>query len=136
SGHNAIQVTHDVGFTIQREQTVALVGESGSGKSVSAMSLVGLLPDNAIPTGSVKYEGQELLGMNEGALNKIRAKDISVIFQDPMTALNPVYTIRELMEDAFYGQGLTRQQVTDRGIDLLEQVGIPEPQQKIHQYPH
>lgn len=136
SGHNAIQVTHDVGFTIQREQTVALVGESGSGKSVSAMSLVGLLPDNAIPTGSVKYEGQELLGMNEGALNKIRAKDISVIFQDPMTALNPVYTIRELMEDAFYGQGLTKQQVTDRGIDLLEQVGIPEPQQKIHQYPH
>src|SRR5699024_9134152 len=103
---------------------------------LSAMSLVGLLPDNAIPTGSVKYEGQELLGMNEGALNKIRAKDISVIFQDPMTALNPVYTIRELMEDAFYGQGLTRQQVTDRGIDLLEQVGIPEPQQKIHQYPH
>ena len=136
TGDNATQVTHDVGFSIQREQTVALVGESGSGKSVSSMSLVGLLPDNAKPTGSVKYEGQELLGMQESQLNAIRSNDISVIFQDPMTALNPVYTVKELMADAFFGQGLTKQQVARRGIELLEQVGIPDPEQKIQQYPH
>ena len=136
TGEEATQVTHDVGFTIEREQTVALVGESGSGKSVSAMSIIGLLSDNAKATGSVRYEGRELIGMAEGELDKIRAADISVIFQDPMTALNPVYTINQLMEDAFYGQGLTKQQVTARGIELLDQVGLPDPDQKIHQYPH
>lgn len=136
TGEDATQVTHDVAFTIEREQTVALVGESGSGKSVSAMSIIGLLSDNAKATGSVRYEGRELVGMAEGELDKIRAADISVIFQDPMTALNPVYTINQLMEDAFHGQGLTKQQVTARGIDLLDQVGLPDPEQKIHQYPH
>jgi len=136
SSDEAIQVTHDVSFSIARQQTVALVGESGSGKSVSAMSLIGLLPDNAKATGSVRYEGRELLGMPESELDKIRAGEISVIFQDPMTALNPVYTINELMEDAFFGQGLTGDQVTERGIELLDRVGIPDPKQKIHQYPH
>src|SRR5699024_2956142 len=72
SGDDAIQVTHGVGFTIERKQTVALVGESGSGKSVSAMSIIGLLPDNAKATGSVRYEGRELIGMLENELNKIR----------------------------------------------------------------
>lgn len=136
SGDDAVQVTHDVSFTIEREQTVALVGESGSGKSVSAMSLIGLLPDNAKAKGSVLYEGRELLAESEHELNKIRAGEISVIFQDPMTALNPVYTINQLMEDAFFGQELTSEQVTKRGIELLERVGIPDPEQKIHQYPH
>lgn len=136
SGDDAVQVTHDVSFTIEREQTVALVGESGSGKSVSAMSLIGLLPDNAKAKGSVLYEGRELLAESEHELNKIRAGEISVIFQDPMTALNQVYTINQLMEDAFFGQELTSEQVTKRGIELLERVGIPDPEQKIHQYPH
>lgn len=136
SGAETTQVTHDISFTVDRHQTVALVGESGSGKSVSAMSIIGLLPDNATPTGSVQYEGRELLGMKPTALDKVRASDISVIFQDPMTALNPVYTVHQLMEDAFFGQGLTSAEVTKRGIELLEQVGLPEPEQKIHQYPH
>lgn len=136
TGDEAIQVTHDVSFSIAREQTVALVGESGSGKSVSAMSLIGLLPDNAKATGSVRYEDRELLGMPETELDKIRAGDISVIFQDPMTALNPVYTINDLMADALFGQGLTQDQVTERGIELLDRVGLPDPKHKIHQYPH
>lgn len=136
TGDSAIQVTHDVAFSIARKQTVALVGESGSGKSVSAMSITGLLPENAKAVGSVRYDGQELIGMSEHELDKIRAGDISVIFQDPMTALNPVYTINQLMADAFYGQGLNNDQITNRGIELLEQVGIPDPAEKIHQYPH
>lgn len=136
SGTDATQVTHDISFSVDRHQTVALVGESGSGKTVSAMSIIGLLPDNATTTGAVHYEGRELLGMPESQLNKIRAGEISVIFQDPMTALNPVYTINELMKDAFFGQGLTQDQVTERGIELLDRVGIPDPKQKIHQYPH
>lgn len=136
TGNEATQVTHDVSFSIARKQTVALVGESGSGKSVSAMSLIGLLPDNAKASGSVRYEDRELLGMSERELNKIRAGEIAVIFQDPMTALNPVYTINQLMEDAFFGQGLTGDQVTERGIELLGRVGIPDPKEKIHQYPH
>src|SRR5699024_10253699 len=132
----AIQVTQDVGFTVGREQTVALVGESGSGKSVSAMSIIGLLPDNAKANGSVLYQDQELIGMPARELDRIRTEEISVIFQDPMTALNPVYTINQLMEDAFHGQGLTKRQVMERGIELLSQVGIPDPKQKIQQYPH
>lgn len=136
TGADAVQVTHEVSFSIDRRQTVALVGESGSGKSVSAMSLLGLLPNNAHPSGSIMFEGKELIGLREADMSPIRSNRIAVIFQDPMTALNPVYTIERLMQDAFTGLGFSKSQVTKRGIELLDQVGIPDPHQKIHQYPH
>ena len=136
SGTGAVPVTWDVDLSINKGETLALVGESGSGKSVTAMSILGLLPANATRTGSVKFQGRELLGLPERELDKIRGGPIATIFQDPMTALNPVYKIGDLMAEAMRKLGLSPKQQRRRAIDLLKQVGIPEPESKIDQYPH
>lgn len=132
----SLRVTEDVGFTIAPAETVALVGESGSGKSVTAMSILGLLPHNAKSEGSIRYRGNELLELSDRELDRIRGREISVIFQDPMTALNPVYTIGQLMGFALHDQKLTKAQLRARAVELLDRVGIPEPQRKVNQYPH
>lgn len=131
-----IQVTHDVSFSIGRNETVALVGESGSGKTVTAMSIIDLLPETARASGDIEFDGKNLLGLSASELNKVRASNISIIFQDPMTALNPVYTIGQLMNDSFFGQDLSKDEARKQAIDLLNRVRIPEPEQKIDQYPH
>ncbi len=116
-------VTHavrGVSFTVDRGEVVALVGESGSGKSVSALSTVSLLGDSAEVTGSVKYDGQELIGADERLLRQVRGNDISFIFQEPMSSLNPLHTIeKQLAESLALHQGIIGSQVRGRVLELL-----------------
>jgi len=126
-----------VSFHIEKGETVALVGESGSGKSVTALSTVSLLPDSATVTGSVKYEGREFVGASEAALREARGNDISFIFQEPMTSLNPLHTIeKQLRETIMLHQGLQGDAVRPRILELLDKVGIPNPEERLTAYPH
>ena len=132
-----IHAVRDVGFTVGKGETVALVGESGSGKSVTAMSTVRLLPDSAAVTGSVRYNGKEMLGASETELRKVRGNDISFIFQEPMTSLNPLHTIeRQIIESLTLHQGLTGVKARARVLDLLAKVGIRDAESRLNAYPH
>lgn len=126
-----------VSFDVKKGETVALVGESGSGKSVTALSSVSLLPDSAVIEGSITYNGQELCGASETDLRKLRGNDISFIFQEPMTSLNPLHTIeKQLAEILLVHQGLRGQEAQTRVIELLTQVGIHDPEGRLKDYPH
>ncbi len=132
-----IEAVRGVSFTVARGETVALVGESGSGKSVSALATVGLLPDSAEITGSIRYEGQEMTGADPALLRKVRGNDISFIFQEPMTSLNPLHTIeRQLTEALTLHQGLVGAAARARVMDLLAKVGIREAESRLGAYPH
>ncbi len=128
-----------ISFDIPTNSTVALVGESGSGKSVSAMAILGLLPENAIvaPESRVIYGGRDLLKAPLSELQQIRGKDISVIFQEPMTSLNPVFTVGEQIGETLrLHMGMSTAQAKTRVIELLNEVGIPNPQLRANSYPH
>ncbi|MGO4915243.1 ABC transporter ATP-binding protein [Pseudogemmobacter sp. W21_MBD1_M6] len=126
-----------VSFTVGRGETVALVGESGSGKSVTALSTVALLPDSAEVSGSVTYDGQQMVGADDKMLRKVRGNDISFIFQEPMTSLNPLHTLeKQLSESIMLHQGLVGPAVRVRIIELLEKVGIHDPESRLGAYPH
>ncbi len=128
-----------VSFEIKKGETLALVGESGSGKSVTALSVMKLLPYPAAhhPTGSIRFRGQELLSLAESDMRHVRGNDITVIFQEPMTSLNPLHTIeKQIGEILLLHQGLTGAAARARIVDLLTQVGIPEPQTRLASYPH
>ncbi|MCT4553106.1 MAG: ABC transporter ATP-binding protein [Pelagimonas sp.] len=126
-----------VSFDIQRGETVALVGESGSGKSVTALSTVSLLGDSAGVSGSVLYEGQEMIGAEERRLRQVRGNDISFIFQEPMTSLNPLHTLeKQLGESLALHQGLVGDAARARILDLLHKVGIRDPENRLGAYPH
>jgi microcin C transport system ATP-binding protein len=126
-----------VSFDVQKGETVALVGESGSGKSVTALSTVSLLPDSAEISGSVLYEGAEMVGADEAELRRVRGNDISFIFQEPMTSLNPLHTLeKQLAESIRLHQGLEGEAVRTRIIELMEQVGIVDPASRLNAYPH
>ncbi len=126
-----------VSFDIQRGETVALVGESGSGKSVTALSTVSLLGDAATVEGSVTYEGQQMIGADDALLRKVRGNDISFIFQEPMTSLNPLHTLeKQLAESILLHQGLTGDAARTKIIELLNKVGIRDPEQRLTSYPH
>ena len=126
-----------VSFDIGRGETVALVGESGSGKSVTALSTVGLLGDAAELSGSVRYEGRELVGASEAELRRVRGNDISFIFQEPMTSLNPLHTLeRQLGESLALHQGMSGRAARARIIELLTRVGIRDPESRLDAYPH
>jgi oligopeptide/dipeptide ABC transporter ATP-binding protein len=116
---------------------MGIVGESGSGKSVSSMAVMGLLPNNARISGSIRFRGQELLGMNEKEYSTIRGSKIAMIFQDPLTSLNPVYSIGYQIAEAVHAHHeVSKQAALDRAIELLSIVGIPYPEQRIRSYPH
>lgn len=134
----SVEAVHGISLDIPVGRTVALVGESGSGKSVSAMALVGLLPSNATRSGDADFRGfGNLLDATEPQLRMIRGKRIGVIFQEPMTALNPAYTIGQQLNHAITAHGrLDRGVVRERSLELLEQVQMPEPELKLKQYPH
>jgi microcin C transport system ATP-binding protein len=135
---DTIAVDH-VSFSIQRGECVALVGESGSGKSVSALSVLKLLPypTASHPSGSILFKGRDLLTMSEREMRGIRGNDISIIFQEPMTSLNPLHTIEsQISEILQLHQGVGGQMVRSRTLDLLTQVGIPDPQTRLKSYPH
>src|SRR3954465_12902361 len=128
-----------VSFDIQPGETVALVGESGSGKSVTALSVMKLLPYPAAhhPSGSVKFNGRELLNLPERDIRHVRGNDITIIFQEPMTSLNPLHTIeQQIGEILLLHRGLTGEAARTRTLELLTQVGIPEAETRLKSYPH
>ena len=128
-----------VSFDIPENSTVALVGESGSGKSVTAMSIVRLLPDNAIVASSSKvlYQGRDLLTTPIEDMRQLRGKDISVVFQEPMSSLNPVFTVgNQISEVLRIHMGLSSKVALDRTLDLMTEVGIPNPKERLKSYPH
>ena len=126
-----------VSFHVGQGETVALVGESGSGKSVTALSTVQLLGDSAAMAGSIKYNGEEMVGADEAALRGVRGNDISFIFQEPMTSLNPLHTIeKQLAESIELHQGLRGSAVRNRIVQLLHRVGIRDAESRLGAYPH
>ncbi len=127
-----------VTMTIGRGQTVALVGESGSGKTMTARSIMGLLPPSAsIVSGSILFEGQEMVGLPAAALRSLRGSRLAMIFQEPMTSLNPVLRIGEqLLEPLMLHCTMKRTEATDRAVQLLGQVGINHPEARLRDYPH
>jgi microcin C transport system ATP-binding protein len=134
----SVAVDH-VSFQIRRGECVALVGESGSGKSVSALSILRLLPypTASHPSGHIRFKGQELLGMSENEIRGIRGNDISIIFQEPMTSLNPLHTIESQIGEILQLHGGMRgAKARARILELLTQVGIPEPETRLASYPH
>ena len=126
-----------VSFTVDRGETVALVGESGSGKSVTALSTVSLLGDSATVEGSITYDGQQMIGADAATLHKVRGNDISFIFQEPMTSLNPLHTIeKQLSESLALHQGLAGGDARARILELLQKVGIRDAESRLDAYPH
>ena len=125
-------------FHIDRGETLAVVGESGSGKSLSALALMRLLPRNArIPNGRITFEGTDLLGLSERDMRKVRGRDIAMIFQEPMTSLNPVATIgNQIVEVLRLHEKLSRKQARVRAIELLDLVKIPDPSKRVDDFPH
>jgi len=132
-----IPAVRGVSFSVDRGETLALVGESGSGKSVTALSTVSLLGSSAEVTGSVTYAGREMIGADERRLRQVRGNDISFIFQEPMTSLNPLHTLeKQLRESLELHQGLRGQAARARIVELLERVGIREAASRLGAYPH
>ncbi len=126
-----------VSFHVEEGETVALVGESGSGKSVTALSSVALLPDSAVLGGSIRYRGDEMVNAPETRLRRVRGNDISFIFQEPMTSLNPLHPIeKQLGESLSLHQGLSGQAARERILELLTKVGIRDPETRLSSYPH
>src|ERR1700754_1044403 len=134
----SVAVDH-ISFEIRRGECVALVGESGSGKSVSALSVLKLLPypQASHPSGSIRFNGRELLSLSEREIREVRGSDISIIFQEPMTSLNPLHTIeRQITEILHLHRPISNSAARARIIELLTQVGIPEPETRLGSYPH
>jgi microcin C transport system ATP-binding protein len=139
SGDDAVRAVRNVSFEIKRGETLAVVGESGSGKSVTALSILQLLPYPMAnhPNGSIRFQGRELVGAPPRDLLDVRGNRISMIFQEPMTSLNPLHTIeRQVNEVLILHKGLTRSAARKRTLELLEQVGIPEAATRLDAYPH
>jgi peptide/nickel transport system ATP-binding protein len=126
-----------VSFSADPGEMLAIVGESGSGKSLTALGLMGLLPRHAKTGGQIRFDGRDLVGLREKELRHIRGRDIAMIFQEPMTSLNPVLTIGEqIVEVLRIHEDLSRRQARERAIALLDLVSIPEARRRIDEYPH
>ncbi|MCI7018254.1 MAG: ABC transporter ATP-binding protein [Clostridiales bacterium] len=132
-----VKAVNGVSFTLDRGKVLGIVGESGSGKSVTAYSIMQILEKTGkIVSGSVKFDGQELVGIGEEGMKKIRGNKISIIFQDPMTSLNPTYTIgHQLMEAIMLHTPRNKQQAWDRAVEMLRLVNVNEPEKRMKQYP-
>ncbi|MFC3626576.1 oligopeptide/dipeptide ABC transporter ATP-binding protein [Vogesella amnigena] len=132
-----VYAVNGVNFELEKGQTLGIVGESGSGKSQSVLAMMGLLAKNGKATGEALYNGKNLLTMSPKELNKIRGDRLSMIFQDPMTSLNPYLTVeRQMTEVLQLHKGMTRREAKKRAIELLEAVRIPEAARRIDMYPH
>jgi len=134
-----VQAVRGVSLSVEPGEVVALVGESGSGKSATAMSIIGLQPEYAQVSGSVRLRDAELLGRTDGELSRLRGADIGTVFQDPMSALTPVYTVGDQIAEAITvhrGNGMTRRAARARAVELLDLVGINQPEQRARAFPH
>jgi oligopeptide/dipeptide ABC transporter ATP-binding protein len=133
-----LSAVRGVSFSLHKGETLCIVGESGCGKSITSLSIMGLLPSNGeISSGAIYFEGTDLTKLSKEELRRIRGNKISMIFQEPMTALNPVFTIGyQIREPLMLHQKLSKREAHERGIELLKQVGIPFPEKRMKQYPH
>ena len=139
TGADAVHAVNKVSFDLEKGETLALVGESGSGKSVTALSILQLLPypKASHPSGSIVYRGLDLMHAEQSALRKIRGDQIGMIFQEPMTALNPLHTVeKQIGEVLALHQGLSGSQVRDEVLSLLRKVRIYRPEDRLASYPH
>ena len=131
------QAVRGVGFSLKRGETIGLVGESGCGKSITALALMGLLPDSAVVSGSIRLDGRELVKLSDADYCKLRGNRISMIFQEPMTALNPMHTIgHQVAEPLRRHRNYSAAQARREAIALLDRVGLPDPARRIDAYPH
>ncbi len=134
-----VQAVDKISYTVEEGETVAIVGESGCGKSVSALSILGLIPNppGRIVGGEINFMGRDLTKVSDGELREIRGRDIGMVFQEPMTSLNPVLSIGlQLTETMQLHRGLTRAEADKRAVELMAMVGISEPERRLRQYPH
>jgi peptide/nickel transport system ATP-binding protein len=135
--HGPVAALRGVDFGIGRGETVGLIGESGSGKSMTALAIMGLLPEGATTGGNVRLDGSELLGLDEGALCDLRGRRIAMVFQEPMTALNPLHTVGDqVAEPLRLHRGTGRREARAEALRLLERVRLPQARQRLDAYPH
>ncbi len=133
----AVTAVNKLNFSLKKGQTLGIVGESGSGKSQTAFSLMGLLARNGHVSGSALFEGQEILNLREKELNRLRAEEIAMIFQDPMTSLNPYMTVgAQLMEVLMLHKGLSKRAAFEESVKMLDAVKMPEARKRMKMYPH
>jgi peptide/nickel transport system ATP-binding protein len=137
SGEDAVHAVRGISFSLGAQEVLGIVGESGSGKSVTALATMGLLPRSATVEGSITYRDRELLGLKEKELAKVRGLGIAMIFQDPMTSLNPVYTVGwQIAEAVRAHQDVSKDEAAAKAVALLETVGIPNAADRVDNYPH
>jgi len=137
TGAGTVHAVRGMSFTLAPQEVLGIVGESGSGKSVTALATMGLLPRSASVQGSITYAGQELLGLTDKELTTVRGRKIAMIFQDPMTSLNPVYTVGwQIAEAVRAHQDVTKGEAMAKAVDLLDAVGIPNASERSRSYPH
>jgi len=137
TGRGPMAVVRDLSFTLEKGEMLGIVGESGCGKSITALSLMGLLPDMAETQGELLFQGRDLNILSEAERCTLRGNRLAMIFQEPMTSLNPLHTIADqVAEPAMLHEGLSRAQGRERAADLLERVGIPNARQRLDAYPH
>lgn len=136
---NPLRIVHGINLQIEQGETIGIVGESGSGKSVTSLAVMGLLPHPSgyISKGEIYLEGKKISNIKEKEMRKLRGNDIAMIFQEPMTSLNPVFTIeQQLSEPLRQHTNLNKKERRERIIEMLKLVGIPRAEQTIHSYPH
>ena len=138
TSRGAVYAVNGISFDVARGETLGIVGESGCGKSVTALAILGILPRaGRVPTGQAIFEGRNLFDLNDKQLRTIRGTEIALVFQEPMTALNPVFTIGNQIEETLMVHGVARGQAArTRAVELLDAVSIPEPQRRVKDYPH
>jgi len=132
-----VQAVNGIDFQVESGETLAIVGESGAGKSQLVMAIMGLLAENGSASGEADFKGRDLMKMPPKELNKIRGREIAMIFQDPMTSLNPFLTIeKQMTEVVMHHQGLRKQEARAHAVEMLRAVRIPDPEERVKQYPH
>jgi peptide/nickel transport system ATP-binding protein len=132
-----VRAVRGLSFDLAAGETMAIVGESGSGKSVTSLAVMGLHPDTAKITGSIKLHGEELLGRGDAAMSNLRGNELAMVFQDPLSALTPVYTIGDqITETIQIHRDVSRSAAMNRAVELLDLVGIPSPQLRVKSFPH
>ena len=138
TSRGVVRAVDDLSFTLRTGETLGIVGESGSGKSVSMSAVMGLIRDrNATISGSVLFKGEDLITKSDEEMRTIRGNEIAMVFQDPMTALTPVYTVGwHIVEQIRLHTSMTKSQARDRAIEILDEVGIPDAKSRVYQYPH